>query len=42
METLLRSNGEVQTNEGTQVYVHELGLFVTAQLLDDTLAVLSL
>ena len=51
METLRRSrtpsgvvtaNGEVQTNEEAQVYVHDLGLFVTVQLLEDTLEVLSL
>ena len=41
MDTLRRSrtstvvvtaNGEVQTNEEAQVYVHDLGLFVTVQL----------
>ena len=51
METLRRSrtptvvvtaNGEVQTNEEAQVYVHDLGLFVTVQLLEETPAVLSL
>ena len=51
LETLRRSrnptvvvtaNGEVQTNEEAQVYVHDLGLFVTVYLLDDTPAVLSL
>ena len=51
METLRRSrnpttvgtaNEEVQTNEGAQVYVHDLDLFVTVQILDDTPAVLSL
>ena len=51
METLRRSrpptvvvtaNGEVQTNEEGQVYVHDLGLFVTVQFVEDTLAVLSL
>ena len=51
METLRRSristavvlaNGEVQTNEEAQRYVHDLDLFVTVQLLDDTPAVLSL
>ena len=51
METLRRSrtptvvvtaNGEVQTNEEAQVYVHHLGLFVTVQLLEETPAVLSL
>ena len=51
LETLRRSrnptavvtaNGEVQTHKEAQVYVHDLGLFVTVQLLEDTLAVLSL
>ena len=51
METLRRSrnptvvvaaNGEVQTNEEARVYVHDLDLFVTVQLLEETLAVLSL
>ena len=51
LETLRRSrnptvvvtaNGEVQTNEEAQVYVHDLGLFVTVQVLEDTRAVLSL
>ena len=51
LETLRRSriptvvvtaNGEVQTNEDAQVCVHDLGLFVTVQLLEDTLTVLSL
>ena len=31
----------VQTNEEAQVYVYDLDLFVTVQLLEDTLAVLS-
>ena len=39
--TVVTANGEVQTNEEAQVYVHDLGLFVTVQLLEDTLAVLS-
>ena len=34
--------GEVQTSEEATVYVHDLELFVTVQILDDTLAVLSL
>ena len=34
--------GKVQTNEEAQVYVHDLGLFVTVQLLEDPPAVLSL
>ena len=51
LETLRRSrnptvvvtaNGKVQTNEEAQVYVHDLGLFVIVQLLEDTRAVLSL
>ena len=51
METLRRSritNGggdgqwEVQANEEAQVYVHDLALFVTVQLLEETLSVLSL
>ena len=32
----------VQINENTRVFVHDLDLFVTVQLLDETLAVLSL
>ena len=40
--TVVTANGEVQTNEEAQVYVHDLDLFVTVQILDDTLAVLSL
>ena len=32
------ANGEVQTNEEARVYVHDLNLFVTVQLLEDTLA----
>ena len=32
----------MQTNEEAQVFVHDLELFVTVQLLVDTLAVLSL
>ena len=48
METLRRSripttavtaNGGEPTNEEAQVYVHDLDLFVTVQLLEDTLAV---
>ena len=39
---VLTANGEVQTNEEAQMYVHDLDLFVTMQLLEDTLAVLSL
>ena len=40
--TVVTANGEVQTNEEAQVYVHDLDLFVTVQILDDTFAVLSL
>ena len=32
----------MQTNEEAQVFVHDLDLFVTVQLLEETLAVLSL
>ena len=39
--TVATVNGEVQTNEA-QVYVHDLDLFVTVQVLDDTSAVVSL
>ena len=38
---LLTANGEVHTHEEAQVFVHDLNLFVTVQLLDETLAVLS-
>ena len=40
--TVVTANGEVQTNEEAQVYVHDLDLFVTVQILEDTPAVLSL
>ena len=40
--TVVTVNGEVQTNEEAQVYVHDLDLYVTMQILDDTPAVLSL
>ena len=40
--TVVIGNGEVQTNEEAQVYVLDLHIFVTVQLLEDTLAVLSL
>ena len=40
--TVVTANGEVQTNEDAQVYVHDLDLFVAVQLLEDTPAVLSL
>ena len=44
-ETLRRwvtASGDVQTNEEAQVYVHDLDLFVTVQLIEETPAVLSL
>ena len=34
--TVVTANGEVQTNEEAQLYVHDLHIFVTAQLLEDT------
>ena len=34
--------GEVHTHEEAQVFVHDLNLFVTVQLLEETLAVLFL
>ena len=40
--TVVTANGEVQTKEEATVYVEELDLFVTAKLLEDTPAVLSL
>ena len=40
--TVVTANGEVQTNEEAQVYVHDVDVFVTVQLLDETPAVLSL
>ena len=40
--TVVTANVEVQTNEEAQVYVQDLYLFVTVQLLDETPAVLSL
>ena len=36
------ANGEEQTKEEAQVYFHDLGFFVTVQLSEDTIAVLSL
>ena len=38
---MVTANGEVQTNEEAQVYVHDLDLFVTVQLLEDSPAVMS-
>ena len=40
--TLRKSRTPVQTNEEAEVFVHDLGLFVTVQLRKDTSAVLSL
>ena len=40
--TVITANGEVQTNEEATVYVHDLDLFVTVQIHDDTPAVVSL
>ena len=40
--TVVTADGEVQTNDEAQEYVHDLDLFVTVQLLNDTPAVLSL
>ena len=40
--TVVTANGEVQTNEEAQVYVEDLDLFVTVQLLEETPAVLRL
>ena len=39
---VLTANGEVHTHEEAQVFVHDLNLFVTVPLLEETLAVLSL
>ena len=39
---VLTANGDVHTNEEAQVNVHDLDLFVTVQVLEETLAVLSL
>ena len=39
--TVVTASGEVQTSEEAQVHVHDLDLFVTVQVLDDTPAVLS-
>ena len=40
--TVVTANGEVQTNEEAQVHVHDLDLFVTVQIPNDTPAVPSL
>ena len=39
---VVTANGEVPTNEEATVYVYDLDLFVTVQLLEDTPTVLSL
>ena len=39
---VVTATGEVQINEEAQVYVHDLHIFVTVELLVDTPAVLSL
>ena len=39
---VLTASGEMQTHEEAQVFVHDLNLFVTVRLLDETPAVLSL
>ena len=39
---VLTANGEVQTHEEAQVFVHDQHQFVTVHLLDETPAVLSL
>ena len=36
---MIEANGEVQIGEEAQVYVHDLEIFVTVQLLEETLAV---
>ena len=40
--TVVTANGEVQTYDEATVYVKELDLFVTVELVEDTPAVLSL
>ena len=40
--TVMTANGEVQTNEEAQVYVQDLDLVVTVQILEETPPVLSL
>ena len=39
--TVVTAGGQVQTNEEAQVYVHDLYIFVTVQVLEDTPSVLS-
>ena len=40
--TVFTFNGEVQNNEEATVYVNDLDLFVTVQILEDTPAILPL
>ena len=40
--TIITATGEVQTNEEATMYFHDLELFVTKQILEDTSAVLPL
>ena len=35
-KTVVTANGEVQSNEEAQEHVHDLHIFVTSQLLEDT------
>ena len=42
LTVVLTANGEVQTHEEAQVFVHDVNQFVTVQLLEETPAVLSL
>ena len=42
LAVVLTANGEVHTHEDAQVFVHDLNLSVTVQVLDDTPAFLSL
>ena len=39
IQSVVTGNDDVQTNEEAQVYVHDLDLSVTVQILDDTPAV---
>ena len=39
---VLTANGEVHTHEEAQVFVHDQNLFVTVQLLEEKIAVLSI
>ena len=42
LTAVITANGEVQISDEAQENVHDLKLFVTVRILDDTLAVLSL